>query len=64
MIVTKNDDIQDLKESGTNMGASVTESVSGGIANVQDSVTQVSDHLGSIMMRIAHESFSHYDSDE
>ena len=33
------------------MGASVTESVSGGIASVQDSVTQVSDHLRSIMMR-------------
>ena len=46
------------------MGASVTESVSGGIASVQDSVTQVNDHLRSIMMRIAHESFSHYDSDE
>ena len=35
------DDHQDLKASGTNIGASVTESVSGGIAEVQNSVTQV-----------------------
>ena len=34
-------DIQDLTATGTDMGASVTESVSGGISNLQENVTQV-----------------------
>ena len=35
------DDNQDLAASGSNIGASVTENVNGGIAEVQNSVTQV-----------------------